>query len=122
MAFKSNAPRFNDKVIDEETYIGPGYYEQKSGFEQSRNKQNGSRQRMGAASTQASLNQTRSMQLISSVGTASAVKKVAGQESGSTLKRRGGAGAIVTPGPGHYSSPDLNHWFKKSYNQNFNEV
>ena len=43
MVFKSNAPRFNDKVVDEETYIGPGYYDQKSGFEQSRNKLNGSR-------------------------------------------------------------------------------
>jgi len=32
------------------------------------------------------------------------------------------AGHAVTPGPGHYSSPNLNHWFKKSYNQNFNEV
>ena len=36
MAFSSNAPRFNAKVLDEETYIGPGYYEQKSCFEKSR--------------------------------------------------------------------------------------
>jgi len=27
MAFSSNAPRFNQKILDEETYIGPGYYE-----------------------------------------------------------------------------------------------
>ena len=27
MAFSSNAPRFNTKLVDEETYIGPGYYE-----------------------------------------------------------------------------------------------
>ena len=26
-AFSSNAPRFNHKIQDEETYIGPGYYE-----------------------------------------------------------------------------------------------
>ena len=36
MAFSSNAPRFNTKLVDEETYIGPGYYEQKSCFEKSR--------------------------------------------------------------------------------------
>lgn len=36
MAFSSNAPRFNRKIMDEETYIGPGYYEQKSCFEKSR--------------------------------------------------------------------------------------
>ena len=27
-----------------------------------------------------------------------------------------------TPGPGHYSQPDLNRWFKRSYNMNFSEV
>ena len=40
LAFSSNAPRFNRKVLDEETYIGPGYYEQKSCFERSRANQN----------------------------------------------------------------------------------
>mmetsp|Transcript_36002 Transcript_36002/g.47374 ORF Transcript_36002/g.47374 Transcript_36002/m.47374 type:complete len:155 (-) Transcript_36002:1930-2394(-) len=38
MAFSSNAPRFSEKIVDEETYIGPGYYEQKSCFGQSRSK------------------------------------------------------------------------------------
>jgi len=38
--------------------------------------------------------------------------KLAGQ-SGSMKKPAANA---VTPGPGHYSSPDLNRWFKKSYN------
>ena len=36
MAFSSNAPRFQAKVMDEETFIGPGYYEQKSCFDNSR--------------------------------------------------------------------------------------
>lgn len=34
--FSSNVPRFEAKVVDEETYIGPGYYEQKSCFDKSR--------------------------------------------------------------------------------------
>lgn len=33
MAFSSNAPRFAEKVAGEETYIGPGYYEQPSCFD-----------------------------------------------------------------------------------------
>ena len=34
MAFSSNAPRFNNKVVDEaETFLGPGYYDIKSAFE-----------------------------------------------------------------------------------------
>lgn len=36
MAFSSNAPRFVDKATGEESYIGPGYYEQTSCFEKSR--------------------------------------------------------------------------------------
>jgi len=32
------------------------------------------------------------------------------------------AGQLNTPGPGHYSQPDLNRWFKRSYNMNFSEV
>lgn len=32
------------------------------------------------------------------------------------------AQAFNTPGPGHYSQPDLNRWFKRSYNMNFSEV
>jgi len=36
LAFSSNAPRFQHKVVDEETYVGPGYYDQKSCFDQSR--------------------------------------------------------------------------------------
>ena len=36
MAFSSNTPRINQKLVDEETYIGPGYYEQQSCFEKSR--------------------------------------------------------------------------------------
>ena len=36
LAFTTKAPRFNAKIMDEETYIGPGYYEQKSCFEKSR--------------------------------------------------------------------------------------
>lgn len=33
MAFASNAPRFGKQKIDEaETFLGPGYYEQKSQF------------------------------------------------------------------------------------------
>ena len=39
MAFSSNAPRFAQKQIDEsETFLGPGYYEQKSGFTQERSR------------------------------------------------------------------------------------
>ena len=32
------------------------------------------------------------------------------------------AQALITPGPGHYSQPNLNHWFKRSYNMNFSEA
>ena len=35
MAFSSNAPRFADKIVDEsETFLGPGYYDIKSSFEE----------------------------------------------------------------------------------------
>ena len=40
----------------------------------------------------------------------------------SPIKERQGPPATVTPGPGHYSHPDLNRWFKRSYNMNFSEV
>ena len=50
MAFSSNAPRFNAKVMDEETYIGPGYYEQKSCFEKSRSTLATKNQTIGQAS------------------------------------------------------------------------
>ena len=69
MAFSSNAnaPRFNQKLVDEETYIGPGYYEQKSCFEKSRSTMAKST-KTGNAPTQAgggpSLNNARSMQQI----------------------------------------------------------
>lgn len=51
MAFSSNAPRFQEKICDEETYIGPGYYEQKSGFDKGSRSNLGSRQHGKAAST-----------------------------------------------------------------------
>jgi len=56
MAFSSNAPRFQSKILDEETYIGPGYYEQKSCFEKGQgmrgsSKQLGGGSRKGTAST-----------------------------------------------------------------------
>ena len=39
MAFSSNAPRFSAKQVDEsETFLGPGYYEQKSCFSQERSR------------------------------------------------------------------------------------
>ena len=67
-AFSSNAPRFNQKILDEETYIGPGYYEQKSCFEKSRSSV-ATRAKTGAASQstiggQGVVTQTRSMQQI----------------------------------------------------------
>ena len=61
MAFSSNAPRFNTKVMDEETYIGPGYYEQKSCFEKSRSTLATKAQTNGAVS-QMNLNKAKSMQ------------------------------------------------------------
>lgn len=63
MAFSSNAPRFNAKVMDEETYIGPGYYEQKSCFEKSRSTLATKNQTIGQAS-QINLNKAKSMQQI----------------------------------------------------------
>lgn len=63
MAFSSNAPRFSEKVQDEETYIGPGYYEQKSCFEKSRSTL-GTRAKTNAGSSTNNLNQARSMQMI----------------------------------------------------------
>lgn len=86
-------PRFDQKVMDEETYIGPGYYEQKSCFENSRSKLGGSRQqRVGAASTQAALNPARSMQQIGTagVGVNGLNKATAAQQSGNLLRRTGG--------------------------------
>ena len=108
MAFSSNAPRFQEKILDEETYIGPGYYEQKSCFDKSRSRV-GSRQMGTAASTQAALNPARSMQQI-------AVNQRATGLAASTGAYKKPGMHNPTPGPGHYSSPDLNHWFKKSYN------
>lgn len=40
----------------------------------------------------------------------------------SPIKERQGPPVMITPGPGHYSQPDLNRWFKRSYNMNFSEV
>ena len=51
MAFSTNAPRFNAKIQDEETYIGPGYYEQKSCFEKSRSTLAGTKTKTGASTT-----------------------------------------------------------------------
>ena len=59
MAFSSNAPRFHVKQNDEETYIGPGYYEQKSCFEKSRSTL-ATRTKTGGASN--NLNNAKSMQ------------------------------------------------------------
>ena len=108
MAFSSNAPRFNAKIMDEETYIGPGYYEQKSCFEKSRSTLGKRSTTVGGATT---MNNARSMQQI-----------VAAQkpEIGSASKKQ--YEPVNTPGPGHYSQPDLNRWFKRSYNMNFSEV
>ena len=71
MAFSSNAnaPRFNQKLVDEETYIGPGYYEQKSCFEKSRSTMAKSTKTGGANATNQGgvgpgLNNARSMQQI----------------------------------------------------------
>ena len=114
MAFSSNAPRFNQKVLDEETYIGPGYYEQKSCFEKSRSTM-GTRSKTGGASN-TNLNNARSMQQI--VAQQQAAKLAMGVGAQSAKK----AVQNVTPGPGHYSQPDLNRWFKRSYNMNFSEV
>jgi len=63
MAFSSNAPRFNQKVMDEETYIGPGYYEQKSCFEKSRTTL-GTRAKTNGGQSSHELNPARSMQQI----------------------------------------------------------
>ena len=63
MAFSSNAPRFNAKLVDEETYIGPGYYEQKSCFEKSRSTIGKSTKTGGATNVGGpNLNNARSMQ------------------------------------------------------------
>lgn len=63
MAFSSNAPRFNAKLVDEETYIGPGYYEQKSCFEKSRSTIGKSTKTGGATNAGGpNLNNARSMQ------------------------------------------------------------
>jgi hypothetical protein len=51
MAFSTNAPRFNQKVQDEETYIGPGYYEQKSCFEKSRSTLAGTKAKTDASTS-----------------------------------------------------------------------
>ena len=61
LAFTTKAPRFSAKIQDEETYIGPGYYEQKSCFEKSRSTVN-TRAKTNA-STQG-LHMARSMQQI----------------------------------------------------------
>ena len=62
LAFSSNAPRFQEKIMDEETYIGPGYYEQKSCFEKSRSTL-ATKNKTGQQSS-VNLNQARSMQQI----------------------------------------------------------
>ena len=113
MAFSSNAPRFNAKQIDEsETFLGPGYYEQKSCFNQERSKTAkrpgiqgnaatglaiGSQGGQGAVS-HANLGvqnaNTKNQNFMSSAGRfGSPDKKVSGKEA--------------TPGPGHYSQENL---------------
>jgi hypothetical protein len=64
MAFSSNAPRFSEKVMDEETYIGPGYYEQKSCFHDKSRSTLGTRAKTNGGSSTNNLNQARSMQMI----------------------------------------------------------
>ena len=122
MAFSSNAPRFQAKVLDEETYIGPGYYEQKSQFERGQINRGAGKLsatgRKGTISIQGGgLIAARSMQQFS--GQPVQITKTLGPSASSGFGK-----TAVTPGPGHYfhSTPNLNTWFKKSYNQNFNEV
>ena len=129
MAFSSNAPRFNQKQADEsETFLGPGYYEQRSCFNQERSKTAkrpggihgnaatglaiGSQGGQGAVS-HGNLGiqnaNTKSQHFMSSAGRfGSPDKKTTGKEA--------------TPGPGHYSQENIQKWFKRSYNMNFSEV
>ena len=88
--FSSNAPRFNEKKVDEpDTFLGPGYYEQQSAFDPSKS--------------------------VGGVGAKG--QKFLSQAERFNHQKKG----VEIPGPGHYSSEDLNSWFKRSYNMIFTE-
>ena len=92
-AFTSNAPRFQDKRVEEaETFLGPGYYEHQSTFEHK--------------STSVGSVNAKSLNFLANAPRFQdpAIKKI-----------------VDTPGPGHYSNEDLNHWYKRTYNMIFTE-
>ena len=130
MAFSSNAPRFSQKQPDEsETFLGPGYYEQRSGFQQAQERgrtAQGARARPGIQTSgpglgkQAGGAQSHAALAVGSVNQKSQhLLGHAGRFPGSPEKK---AVQEATPGPGHYSQENLSRWFKRSYNMNFSEV
>lgn len=103
MAFSSNAPRFSQKVLDEETYVGPGYYEQKSCFDRSRAALN-ARSKTNMSNVQAkSVKQfgAASSSIIGVTASKQTTQASAGKPRQSAIG--GQPGNFVTPGPGHYS-------------------
>ena len=128
MAFSSNAPRFSAKAVDEsETFLGPGYYEQKSCFNQERSRTGqGAKARSGIAGN--------TVLASGSAGVQAASQNALAIQSGNTksqnfLSSAGRFGSPdrknaqnVTPGPGHYSQENVQKWFKRSYNMNFSEI
>lgn len=129
LAFQSNAPRFHDKqLVDEsEAYLGPGYYEAKSCF--SKNKPKRQVQTAIGGRTRAPVENHASRSFAGS--------KVIGDPLGEPNAECGantGApfdiGAAreamqrIThgPGPGHYSQKNLHSWIKRSYNVNFTNM
>ena len=95
MAFSSNAPRFADKIVGEETYIGPGYYEQPSCFEKGSRSTLGSKVKSGNNNSMVNLgSNTRSAQYIATniqankIGGVSTGGGAMGDRSKSPIKER----------------------------------
>lgn len=127
LAFSSNAPRFNNKMVDEaETFLGPGYYDVKSNFEQGGKRKQANQSNkifMGGAQSNAVIAQ------MSQIGQAALNTRSAtsfNQQQQPVRAMHPGAASKMntqdTPGPGHYSQDNLNGWFKRSYNMNFSEI
>jgi hypothetical protein len=129
LAFASNAPRFNEKQLNDESeaFLGPGYYEQKSCF----NKLKGNKVRKRTVQTAVG---GRSRIMASTVG--STYNPVSKQEMPPLGKAPADAIApfdvgatkvvgnqpVQGPGPGHYSHKNLHSWNKRSYNVNFTRM
>ena len=126
MAFSSNAPRFSAKQADEsETFLGPGYYEQKSCFSQDKSRTGqASKQRTCIPAANVPHGGPKAAANVQGLGVGSVNTKSqhfmsnAGRFGSPDKKEPTG----VTPGPGHYSQENLQRWFKRSYNMNFSEV